>query len=247
MSLHSLTDITHDLVEADLQRLFDNWGDGRDGWRVCAPSWLLSCGKPEPRQLLRCSNFEDYSAIPDVVWRQPEWIVMELKRSRKYEPLALAEVLHHAWHLGEQQRQEEGEFPVPVVLSSATDSAWMRAALRYLFGKGLHANAIRYLEGNYYQSVDGQKYAWFEEPFAMAELSAPPPVIPEDWESDGVVWRRMQTSETWIGLPQDIQRLPGMAHTEYAMVSSTDSHAECVVYSSSGDGSGAHIWRTESY
>ncbi len=239
-----LFDIHLDLVEADIQNLFDAWGDGRDAWRVFAPDWLLRCSKPQPRASFPCENFGDrYSFRPDVVWWTPEWLVMELKRNKKFEPLALAEVLHHAWHLGEQQREVEGDFPVPVVMSSGSDSAWMRASLRYLFHKGLDSSAIRYLEGNYYQTPDGQRYAWFEEPFAVAAISTHPPVIPEGWEGLGVTWRRSQTSATWIGLPDQIAHQPGMSPTEYGMVSGTEDHSEYVLFSSNGGGSGSVLWR----
>ena len=231
-----LTDISGELKEAGVQRLFDAWGTDRDGWRVCAPDWLLRCGAPEPRPYVTVKNYDVYPFRWDVMWRKPEWLVLELKHAKSGgEELALAEVLHHAWHLGQKQQVESSgtPFPIPVVVVSSMKkggAAWMRGALRYLFAMGLQRDAIRYLEASYYQTETGQRFAWLEEPFAEAYPAAPPPVIPDGWDMPSVHWLRQGESRTWIALPEGATYTPSVVPDTFALVSQADGLSEYVVY-----------------
>jgi len=60
---------TQSIAEKELQRIFDQWDAGKDGWfLVGVPEWLASCKGPN-----RARQFSagDYNSKPDVLWDSP--------------------------------------------------------------------------------------------------------------------------------------------------------------------------------
>jgi hypothetical protein len=190
---------TFSTSERDLQQVFDEWDGKRGGWCIAgAPRWLLACGSPCPRGRFQARNRTSYAFAPDAIWKSPEFLVFELKRAAKSEPSALTEVLHHAWKLGDHSVTPPIH-PTPVILASSADSAWPRAALRYLFHYGFKTDRLRYIEATYLATGDGngEKYILLEEPFArrVAIKTAPPPV-PKTW-SEQCRCYRVENADSW--------------------------------------------------
>src|SRR5579864_770459 len=120
---------TSSMCEAELQDVFDQWQTARHGYRILgAPNWLLKCKGPNRQKAFTAKSYATYSFTPDVLWGDPDFYVVELKRGAKYEPLALAEILHHAWQLSDPsvRGSEFSKPPIPVIV--ATDTDWLRAA-----------------------------------------------------------------------------------------------------------------------
>jgi hypothetical protein len=196
-----LEDCTQFMKEADLQKVFDDWGGSRAGRRVAgAPNWLLECKGPNKKKEFITKNYSAYSFRPDVLWDQPQAYVLELKRSAKYEPAALAEVLHHAWKLSDANSSWQGGPPVvPVMVSSSTDGAWQRGAINFLFAHGLRRDALRYLEVTFLKDPAGVEYLWIEEPFAAWDPACEAPnCVPASWHDLDAIWYQINQSESWI-------------------------------------------------
>jgi hypothetical protein len=204
MTWEPLHDRTADVSETHLQRIFDDWHSKRDDWHIAgAPDWLLRCGQPVKRRSYDAKNFTAYHFTPDVLWQEPEFLVMELKRGNKYEPIALAEALHHAWVLGEALHLEQPavHHAVPVIVGSSSDGAWLRGALAYLFHYGLKGDRLRYLEASYLRTMGGTSYLWLEDPFAeWTPGENPPPCIPSAWLPPACVWCGVSGSNSWAGV-----------------------------------------------
>src|SRR5689334_12874277 len=105
-------------LEQKLQRVFDQWGSKQTECTLAGvPRWLTALGVPERRTGF---DREGYSFRPDVLWAQH---VAELKSAEKFEPVALAEALHHA-----QCLSMERDVPVtPILITSY--NGWLRRAL----------------------------------------------------------------------------------------------------------------------
>jgi hypothetical protein len=185
--------------ENDLLGVFKAWGRKQDSCKVAgAPDWLLLCKDPKSGLELSAHNYYKYPFEPDILFDNPEFLVVELKFSKKYEELALAEVLHHAWRL----RDERG-CPTPVIVTSTFNRAWLRAALSYLRHNDLRPDAIRYLEAAFLQADDGNtQYLWLEEPFASWTRIDELPLdisFPAGWETGEVVWHEVDRAKSWVG------------------------------------------------
>lgn len=105
-----------------------------------------------------------------------ENFVFELKYGAKYEPMALAEVLHHA-EAFEQSRPELAESDwsgkariptVPVIVSQW--NGWTRSAISWL-RRALAAERLRLLEGVALRGSNRQTLVWFDEPFGWSAKS----------------------------------------------------------------------------
>ena len=196
-----LDDCTSTTTEKELQQVFDEWDGNKGGLCIAgAPKWLLDCGKPEERRSYGQSRGRvEWAFWPDVLWKRPEYLVVELKRSPqcKYEELALAEVLHHAWRMGDPNVAGwiPPMHPRPVIVASR--SPWLRSALTYLFHYGLKRDRLKYLEATYLTDPNGDKYIWLEEPFAGRLLSKiPSPPIPKSW-SAGCRCYSIENAKSW--------------------------------------------------
>jgi hypothetical protein len=146
-------------LEAKLQLVFNQWGSGQTGCTLAGvPGWLASLGPPEPRGSF---DREGYAFRPDVLW--PEHVA-ELKSAEKFEPIALAEALHHAQCLSMARH-----VPVtPILITSY--NGWLRRALEFLFTRGIQRHHIRYVEVGHLALARGQEhFMWFDEPYAPWE------------------------------------------------------------------------------
>jgi hypothetical protein len=228
-----LGNCTSSIKENQLQRIFNDWAGARDGWQLAGvPAWLLKCRGPNRTTTFRTRNYSDYPFTPDALFENDEVLVLELKRSPKYEELALAEVLHHAWKLRDpwvSGRSLEWH-PKPVMVTSC--SAWMRAALSYLFKHGLEPDALRYVELCYLNAPDGSRYLWFVEPFAAwSPVDHPPPCVPSSWASSNAVWYQVQGCDTWIGTEaRRPERLPFVPDTCAVVAKVTGSPFDFLVW-----------------
>jgi hypothetical protein len=192
-----LRDRTQAHNEAELQQIMGCWNADRCGWHIIAPTWLLAIENPTAGV-----SYPGYDCrfVPDIVVTGKETMVLELKRAPKGEEIALAEVLHQAWALSEKNA-------VPVIICSY--SPWLRAALTYLFGKGLPRSAIRYLEVSWLEREDEgtsggdlpSRILWFDEPFSKWVFTEDePPCRPAATFAGMVAWHRAEESGTWIGI-----------------------------------------------
>jgi hypothetical protein len=215
--------------EGDLQEVFDDWPASRNGWRIVgAPNWLLKCKGPNRRKRFTAKN-ATYQFRPDVLWYDPDCYVVELKRGAKYQPLALAEVLHHAWHLNDPGvwGSEFSKPPIPVIV--ATDTDWLRSALSYLFKHGLSHIALRYLEVAFYKTDSGG-YLWFEEPFTERVPSDRiPDCIPNSWRASAITCYELAGCNSWILSDDKLCGQPAYIPARLVFVSSVPDSKDTLV------------------
>jgi hypothetical protein len=208
----------------DLQNVFDRWGGSKDGWRVAgATDWLLRCTGPNRTGEFFACNHSSYSFTPDVVWDNPEFLILELKFSGKHEAFGLAQVLHDGWRLGDPNisRRAARGCPTPVIITSCIDPVRIRAALSYLFHHGFRPEAIRYLEAAFLRAEDGTRFLWLEEPFAVWEPIDELPIdTPAVWGTSRVFWHRVAGSESWVGTRERVVPPRPFVPQEFAQISS---------------------------
>lgn len=209
--------------EADLQEYFTKWAEPTNRARqIAAPLWLREVNSFEPQRF--CRSVQGYGFQPDLLAKGPDqdW-VFELKHASKYEPLALAEALHHAWLLSEgltANRQERKTIPVLVTQYNV----WLRAALGYLIKNGFNAEAIRYLEVSVIKA-GSDDLLWFDEPLAEWELvDGPPPFLPPLPPLPRDVgtppnWYRVCGSSTWFASQTRSDSRPLIWREPYLMLS----------------------------
>lgn len=146
-------------LEEELQLVFDHWGSTQPECVLAGvPRWLAALGPPETR-----GGFgrEGYSFRPDVLWSLH---VAELKCAEKFEPIALAEALHHAQCLSMERHVDV----TPILVTSY--NGWLRRALQFLFTRGLEPHHIRYVEVSHLTLARGREhFMWFDEPYAPWE------------------------------------------------------------------------------
>ena len=102
--------------EKDLQAVFDDWHDTRYGRA------MAEAKAPARATLLKGQPGGGYAFTPDVLWTDAR-LVVELKCAAKFEPQALAEVLHHAWAL-----EESYKAPFKSLMVSSYNP-WLRRAV----------------------------------------------------------------------------------------------------------------------
>ena len=110
-----------DILRKEPQSFFDNWRAwGTNRLIAGCPDYLWRLGRSDPRTKRGALG---YGFTPDVLWRRGRnAVVAELKYSVKYEPLGVAEVLHHANIL---RRMGIGHRVTPVLITQY--SGWIRA------------------------------------------------------------------------------------------------------------------------
>jgi len=197
-----------DLSETNiLQPLFKNWVSRRyhpQGAPVAisgAPSWLLEAPNPLVKQSFDAYG---YSFEVDVLWRFPhERRVVELKNASKYEPLALAEALHHA-HLVELC-DLDGTGPVmPTVV--AHYSPWSRAAIKYMADHGFDTTHLECLEFDHLEDDAKQQYLWLDDPFApWTSVEGVPVELPPEVTDGWPCWYRIDRTGSWIGTLEPVE------------------------------------------
>lgn len=146
-------------TEANLQTHFEHWESAQEV-RIGVPLWLknMRAWKGQPSLV----DAWGVSFRPDVVAHDGEkTYVFELKYARKYEPLALAEVLHHAHALRAQPYMDWPQLVQPVIVSQF--NAWVRDAWTYLRESQLDEKALRVIEVTALRQRAGVGYLWFNE------------------------------------------------------------------------------------
>lgn len=189
--------------EADIQGHFNTWQQpAQRRRRAGAPDWLEDLQDIVPQK--HFSTKLGYGFYPDVLaTSRNQQLVLELKCARKYEPLALAEALHHAWMLSHTIKEggvEHGRGPwIPVLVTQY--STWLRAAVAQLRAGKLEHESLRYIELTTLWAGDAARdpLIWFDDPFTGwdGEHPVPPPALPVGLVAEGN-WYHVKDTKTWI-------------------------------------------------
>lgn len=227
-------------VERALQDVFDAWGTRPSTCTVVGvPDWLRDLGVPETRSSF---ELEGYRFHPDVVWTTH---VAELKCAVKYEPLALAEGLHHAQCLSVMRERAI----TPILVTSY--SAYMRRALEFLFSHGVEAETIRYVEvGHLHAPSTQEQFMWFDAPFAAWKgAERLPGCIPQDAHKGH--WYYVHETRTWCRISAERRERPLVPDGPTVLVSdvgdgryvywsgSYDQNGQYFLYDEGSDGDSA--------
>ncbi|HET8937135.1 MAG TPA: hypothetical protein VFN67_27025 [Polyangiales bacterium] len=158
-----------DARERELQHHFENWREG-EHLRAGCPEWLSSME-------VRPVHFKDggRNFRPDIgSSSKGKRLVIELKHGRKFEPLALAEVLHHAECLDYKKlwpsdnvhgRTKRGSSSPVIPVIVCQHSKWIRESLKWLVRNGLPPDAIRHVEIVLLRSPNSAEpaFIWFDD------------------------------------------------------------------------------------
>lgn len=167
----------HGLVERHIQDLFDQLRS-----RACtttriaaAPRWMIEGHFQDCR---RVNTHLGYSFTPDarVQHNRVDYLI-ELKLGSKYEPIALAEALHHAFMFTRAdlvEKRPKGVHKDTRAVVVTQYSPWLRAALQKLYSAGLRRDQVTLLEHSWYQ---GGSVVWFDAPLASARKCVEPTTI----------------------------------------------------------------------
>ncbi|HEX4452462.1 MAG TPA: hypothetical protein VH143_16410 [Kofleriaceae bacterium] len=192
--------------EALLQKVFDHLdGHLAAGW----PAWLLARGE-NLGQRSRDAFGYSFETDAELIHGDHHYVV-ELKRALKYEPLALAEVLHHAAWI----RRYEGtsNHVVPVIVSS--NNLWTRLAVAEL------SSTVRYYEADLYE-IDGRTLMWLDEPLAPWKPDAAPPPPARDAR---LCWHYIPRTNTWVGTKRPHAERPLILEEPHVMIAElADQH-----------------------
>lgn len=195
--------------ESLVQSIFDSWPK-RTKTIAGAPTWLRKCRESNKRESFDAFG---YSFTPDVLWNgERERYLLELKCANKYEPLALAEALHHAQIL-EALYSEADQLVVPVLVTMY--SPWLRAAVARLRSSAVvvHSLEMDILEDD----VQGDTAFWFDDPHADWTPSEVPEVLRAShlrhWN-----WHYVDATSTWIAIKGKLERRPVFFEEPYVMV-----------------------------
>jgi hypothetical protein len=184
--------------EMFLQTIFDKWTEQKppdsslDNTKTeqrtpiaGVPDWLWVLPSPERPSL---TGF-GYKSQPDAFWENCDpRVVGELKYGTKYEPFAVAEVLHYAHLL----RRKLGGAPIRSVVISQLNYC-IRAAV-----SEISSPVLQHVEADLL-SLGSQKFLWLSCPHAnLVGPSAMPPDVPlkRDWTS--LRWFGVEGEPTWI-------------------------------------------------
>lgn len=179
--------------EKALQQLFEAWKSRESSpWALAGvPRWLGGINE-ENGAHRRQAKWDDtdlrYAFQPDVEWSE---YVLELKSGAKYEPLAIAEVLHHCALI----EHLDGTAKVPVIIGRY--NAWTRATLWQL--RNLHgALPLRYVEHTALRDpATAKEYLLFVEPFAAWTREDPPAPELDHPDLEGS-WYRSGDASTFV-------------------------------------------------
>jgi hypothetical protein len=209
-----------DSHEVDLQRVFDGWPEHVAGRAsVCLAGVPRILGDVANRSRPRVAAF-GYSFVPDALFERRDGggqLVVELKRAAKYEPLALAEALHHAEFFS---AHAEPNLPTtPVIVASF--NCWTRLALAHLLRNGVAPDAIHYFEVDWLRTPDGgRRILWFDAPLGAierVERSNLPACVPPE-TAERLVWHRSVATGAWIALSVEHSERPAIIEEPYVMV-----------------------------
>jgi len=164
-----------------------------------------------------------YSFTPDALFHDGnDLYVVELKWAAKYEPMALAEVLHHAEFLSTDNQTKQVH---PVIIASW--NGWLRLALTHLHKHGLARDVVAYYEADSLQSKeDGERFIWIDAPLAPWNAARPdrrPPCLGKH-DASHLTWYRVDDVDSWYGVSAPMPERPPFIQAPYAMVTpiSTD-------------------------
>lgn len=201
------------VLENELQALFDGWATRADAHLFGVPDWLDAIRLPPiPRGKERTRHSFGYDFTPDVEFVVgPHRYVVELKHGEKYEPLALAEALHHAAWLRRYEAERASQV-VPVIVSQ--DNAWLRLAIdEYL------RTAVRYVEALVLEGPDEASLFAFDVPLAPWAIQQPPSWLTElDPRAATLHWHRVAENDSWFGLVQEMPTRPTFLEVPYVWI-----------------------------
>jgi hypothetical protein len=210
------------------------------------PDWMRAARRPNPRDRTSI-GLHGHRFTPDIVWEdaQARYLV-ELKRSVKYEPMSLTEVLHHVGAL--EQLRREGRLEnaaelfhawkplVPVILMQ--ENYYMRTALPLIFPGPSHRWPLKYLELDVLQSKDGQtKVLCFDDPFAEWGLldERGRSALPDLYRTSAPYWYFVRDTDTYFGLerPQPLRLPYWTGERVVRLTRADDGFVACVAASTS--------------
>ncbi|WP_155893825.1 hypothetical protein [Cystobacter fuscus] len=170
--------------EMVLQSIFDKW-DEPDVPVAGVPDWLWELPKPSRPSI---TSF-GYNSKPDAYWGDSKpRIVGELKYGAKFEPFAVAEVLHYAHLL----RLKLGGDPILSLVISQPNYC-IRAAITELASP-----VLRHIEADLL-SLDGKTLLWLSCPHAALSEEPPLPAdVPLEQEWSSLRWSAVEGEQTWI-------------------------------------------------
>lgn len=233
--------------ESDIQGYMERWHQSVTGWsRVGAPDWLEAMNPMASNH--HCATSLGYSFRPDLLaTSRNEHLVLEFKCGYKYEPLALAEVLHHAKLLSSNLvpgNPISGATSVVPVLVTQYNS-WLRGALAFLRDRGLTESAIKYVEFTTLDA-DGENVLWFDEPFAGWDVCQNEPPVPDRLKAATKVWRKVSGASTWIGIDAAGYERPALWSIPYVMLSADPRRERLLTWHGSPTGMGRYLlWRSD--
>jgi hypothetical protein len=200
------------VLERDLQELFESW-PARDASRMFGvPDWLNAIGVPPLEKKERQRRSFGYDFTPDI-----EFIVgrlryvLELKHGDKFEPLALAEVLHHAaW--SKRYEAHQASHVVPVIVSQY--NSWLRLAIdEYLRG------VLRYIEAVALAGPGDTTIFAFDTPLAPWTVEQPPTWLAAlDPRAGKLYWHHVAETDSWFGLQQKLTMRPTAIEDPYVWI-----------------------------
>jgi hypothetical protein len=179
--------------------MFDHWP--AHGHVVAGtPPWLNGI-KVRKRELYKGRGYSWQADVELDAIDGQRWVI-ELKHGAKYEPLALAEVLHHAHALG----RVLGRPVKPAIISSY--NSWLRMALWYL-KEQYTIEPVAYCEATVLQRVteDNRYVIWLDLPFAASRvIEAAPAGLPASLRNARLSWYRVDATRSWLALPSGAAR-----------------------------------------
>lgn len=131
-----------------LDQFFRHW-EAMEGRRTGVPAWLRGAEIVATKK----AHTDRWAVpfLPDALGRtgNGSTFVVELKYGSKFEPLALAEALHHAFELRNHAASFPGAIhraspPTAVIISQW--NAWLRSSVDALRTLGVSTAALRYIE-----------------------------------------------------------------------------------------------------
>jgi hypothetical protein len=189
--------------ESVLQSIFNEWATQKTPV-AGVPQWLWEL--PNPERPTECSF--GYEFTPDAYWpKSHPRIVGELKYGSKFEPIAIAEAVHHAHLL----RLLHGGTPILSVVITQ-QNYWIRATVAEL-----SSPAIRHLEADLL-ALDKNTLLWLSCPHAtLGEPSSMPDEVPLEQAWTSMRWSSVEGELTWIA--HDETSKPPFLHGPIAMLS----------------------------
>lgn len=199
------------VLEGELQKLFDGWVI-RMAPLFGVPDWLDAIRLPPVSRGDRTRCSFGYEFTPDVEFVVgSQRYVVELKHGAKYEPLALAEVLHHAAWLKRYEAERASQV-VPVIVSQY--NGWLRLAIdEYLRA------VVRYVEALVLEGPEGTSLFAFDVPLAPWTVQQPPSWLIElDPRVLSLRWHRVAENDSWFGFAEEMSTRPTFLEVPYVWI-----------------------------